>query len=59
MANVKHLVRKETLVDSMLNVKPSNTKSNALVLHLLPEMEKWNVSEFQTLASQIRAVRSK
>ena len=59
MANVKHLVRKETLVDSMLNVKPLNTKSNVLVLHLLPEMEKWNVSEFQTLASQIRAVRNK
>ena len=59
MDNVKHHVQKEILVDSMLNVKPSDTKSNVLALHLLPETEKWNVSVFQTLASQIRAVHNK
>ena len=59
MVNVRHLVQNETHVDSTLNVKPSNTKRYVHVLHLSPETEKLNVSEFQILVSQIRAVPTK
>ena len=59
MVNVRHLVQNETLVDSTPNVKPSNTKRDVPALHLSPETEKLNVSEFQILVSQIRAVQTK
>ena len=59
MVNVRHLVLTETHVDSTPNVKQSNTKRDVPVLHLSPETEKLNVSEFQILVSQIRAVPTK
>ena len=59
MVNAKHLVQKEIHVDLMLNAKLSTMLSDVHVLHLSPEMAKWNVFVFLTLASQIKVVPNK